>query len=130
MTTFTLELMSEINGIIDFYRLFRNEKCLFDEFFEEVNNHANTRMRKQLLKLLVLLDNVANGHHLPPNKFRELKGYEDGVKEYEVKTSDLRAYFFKDKRGRLVLSAGWKKNQKADIRQFRKIKKEYLKNQN
>jgi putative component of toxin-antitoxin plasmid stabilization module len=51
------------------------------------------------------------------------------VKEYEIKTRNLRVYMIhEEKSGRIIVTGGKKTSQKKDIRHFRNLKASYLKN--
>jgi len=66
---------------------------------------------------------------LPKNKFRELKGSKDNIKEYEIKTRNLRVYLFHEEHtGRIIVCGGKKTSQEKDIKHFRNIKKQYFQN--
>ena len=62
-------------------------------------------------------------------KFRDITPKNASNKEYEIKTHHLRVYLFHDKNiGRVIVCGGKKGTQKADIKHFRNIKKEYFNN--
>ena len=48
------------------------------------------------------------------------------IKEYEFKSKHLRVYAIKQLNGKIVVSGGFKKNQKADFKRFRTLKEQYL----
>lgn len=64
---------------------------------------------------------------LPEKKFKDITPYNEKVKEYEIKTNNLRVYLIKDVKGKLIIIGGKKTTQKKDIKKFRNLKKEYLK---
>jgi len=66
-------------------------------------------------------------HISSPSKWRELtRKKNDTHKDYEIKTSNLRAYYFKVDEGNAVVLIGFKKNQKKDIAKLRRIKDAYF----
>jgi len=53
---------------------------------------------------------------LPKNKFRELKGSKDNIKEYEIKTRNLRVYLFHEEHtGRIIVCGGKKHHRKKTL---------------
>ena len=65
------------------------------------------------------------------SKFKELDERPKGDlhKDYEIKTKNLRLYFFKDEGlGQIIVLGGMKGSQKKDINRMREIKYEYFKN--
>jgi hypothetical protein len=59
-------------------------------------------------------------------KFKDITPHKETIKEYEIKTNDLRVYYMKDSSGNLVIIGGKKNSQPEDIKRFRAIKKAYL----
>ncbi|MBX2979060.1 MAG: hypothetical protein KF905_07185 [Flavobacteriales bacterium] len=66
-------------------------------------------------------------HISSPSKWKELtRKKNDTHKDYEIKTSNLRAYYFKIDDGNAVVLIGFKKDQKKDIAKLRRIKDAYF----
>jgi putative component of toxin-antitoxin plasmid stabilization module len=125
MHTFALLKIHEINGKISFYKLSINGKCEFDQFEREISKDGN--LKRELINVQTLLQEVADGNLLPENKFRDLTPKGEPVKEYEIKTKHLRVYFFyESEEERIIVCGGKKTSQKKDIARFQRVKKDYL----
>ena len=126
MYIFALKEIIEIKGKLKFFKLVIDGKCEYDAFEKEIKTEGN--YLSELLTIETRLHEISELKSLPENKFRELKRKNDGIKEYEIKTRHLRVYLFHEKNtGRILVSGGKKATQKADIRHFRNIKREYFK---
>lgn len=126
MPNFALIIINGIVGNNNFYKLSINDRCKFDEFITEINQDGN--LKKELLKIQTLMQDIVDGKTLPEKKFRELKASKnDTIKDFEIKTQHLRVYFFKDENNRIVVLGGKKTTQKLDINRLREIKKAYIK---
>ncbi|MCK6649584.1 MAG: hypothetical protein L6Q66_08010 [Bacteroidia bacterium] len=131
MSKFALELIEEITGKQKFYKLLSDGTCEFDAFWKKYEKDSN--LRSQLAKIQTRLMALANLQYeaLDRTKFRELgnrKG-SDPYKDYEIKTKNLRLYFFKDDgTGQVIVIGGTKDSQDEDIKRMRIIKMEYFKN--
>jgi putative component of toxin-antitoxin plasmid stabilization module len=73
------------------------------------------------------MNQVSNLQRLPEQKFRDITPRKEVVKEFEIKTPDLRIYLIKEE-GHIIVFAGKKSSQREDLRQFRSIKRRYLEN--
>lgn len=125
MRIFTTQKIPEITGKIQFYKLLINKKCEFDEFWSEIEKSGN--LNKELLKIQILMQEVSENKMLPNTKFRNLTPQKETIKEYEIKTKNLRVYLFHEEyTGRIIVCGGKKTTQKKDIKHFRKIKKQYF----
>ena len=117
-----------IDEKIPFYKLFINKRCDFDKFYSEI---YNSNLKPQLIQIITRLKTISEGnqHTLPKQKFHQLKrDKSDKFIDYEIKTKNLRLYFFKDNDSRIIVLGGKKKEQVKDLDRMRKIKKEYFKN--
>ena len=129
MHRFALKKVEGIRGRIDFYFLVIDGKCEADDF---LNKLIHTGRNKDVGKLYSIIEGIASGMRLPPNRHKELQGRakNDNVKDYEIKNGDLRLYYFEISTGKIVV-IGANKNkitaQRKDIKRFREIKLEYLK---
>lgn len=124
MHKFALIELTEIKGKQKFYKLMKNGRCEFDEFEEKFGVIYQSEMRT----VIALMQRVANLLTLPPKKFKDITPKKDKVKEYEIKTHNLRVYLIHDiSSGKLIISGGTKNTQENDINHFRELKKQYLK---
>ncbi len=78
------------------------------------------------VRILAIMNKLAKGESLPYTQFHEITPKGELVKEYEFKAGDLRVYAIKSPNGKIVVLGGYKNQQKADIRKFQSIKKQYL----
>ncbi len=128
MPKFTLSELYAIRGRQKFYQLVLEGERLFDAFWQEIEREGNLVL--ELRRILAIMDQVAQMRQpLPKTVFRELQGRKksDNVKEYEVKTSNLRVYLFHEEgTGKIVVCGGKKNTQDADIKRFRNLKKQYF----
>jgi len=102
-----------------------NDACLYDEFEKEIECEGN--LKTELLTIATRLHEMADLKTMPPNKFKDITPPKETNKEYEIKTANLRVYLFHEKNtGRIIVCGGKKGTQQADIKHFRRIKKEYF----
>lgn len=126
MYTFALKEIKEIDGKLKIFKLFIDGECSYDEFEMEIKNEGN--LKSELITIGTRLHEIADCKSLPEKKFRDITPKNGDNKEYEIKTHHLRVYLFHEKNtGRIIVCGGKKGTQDADIRRFRKIKKEYFK---
>lgn len=119
--------IEEIEGKNVIYKLEENGTCYFDEFCEQIKGEGN--IAKELDRVQSILDDVANLLSLPQKKFKDITPDKEKIKEYEVKTRNLRIYLIKfPENGKCILIGGKKNSQKKDINYFRSIKKRVLEN--
>ncbi|MEI9919004.1 MAG: hypothetical protein WDO14_09420 [Bacteroidota bacterium] len=115
--------MKEIVGTISFSKLVIDDYCPFDEFINEIEHQGN--LRKNLLSVFAIMDQIANLKFLPQSKFKDITPKKEAIKEFEIKKGDLRVYLIKEEEHILIL--GGKKNSQAkDIHKFRSLKQRYL----
>jgi putative component of toxin-antitoxin plasmid stabilization module len=127
MNKFALRSLSAIKGKIPFSMLEIDGNCQFEEFYAQIEHDGN--LKKQLATVMSRLDQVANLQRLPQQKFRDITPKKDTVKEFEIKTSDLRIYLIKED-GHIIILGGKKSTQADDIKKFRSIKQRYLQSKN
>jgi len=108
---------------IKVYDLYVNGKCLFEEFFEEINEEGN--LTKDLFGAINILEKAADLLMLPQTKFKVLKQSEVSCKVYEAKKNKVRIYCFEDEVGRIIVTGGKKNSQKHDIKSVLNLIKEY-----
>lgn len=97
--------------------------CPFMEFCAQIERDGN--LKKQLATALSRMDQLANMQLLPVQKFRDVTPRKERVKEFEIKTPDLRIYLIKEE-GHIIILGGKKNTQSEDIRKFRSIKQQYI----
>jgi putative component of toxin-antitoxin plasmid stabilization module len=125
MPNFELEKIDEIKGKIDFYYLKIDGKIQYKEFSDEIEKDGT--YINELDTIQARFQDVAELRRLPNTKFRPITPKNDPVKEYEIKTSNLRVYFIHiEKKGHAIILLGKKTNQIKDIKLFRRIKSQYL----
>jgi putative component of toxin-antitoxin plasmid stabilization module len=125
MVRFELKEIEEVNGKIKFFKLIVDGNCEFDDFCKEIEKDGN--LKRQLIQVQARMEDVADMKRLPKNKFRDITPKKESIKEYEIKTKNLRIYLFHEEfTGKIIVLAGKKSTQKKDIRRFRKIKKRYF----
>ena len=115
--------MTEVKGRIRFSKLIVDGVCPYDKFCEQIRHEGN--LTKQLNSAISIMDQVANLKRLPKVKFNDITPKNDRIKEFEIKKGDLRIYLIKEA-GHIVIIAGKKGNQKADINRFQSLKAQYL----
>ncbi len=123
MNRFALTKISQVKGQIQFCKLIIDGVCQFDEFCLEIEKDGN--LSKQLSTIFSRMDQVAGMKLLPKEKFRDITPKKRNVKEFEIKTKDLRVYLIKEE-GHIVILGGKKSTQSEDIKHFRSIKDRYL----
>lgn len=126
MYNFALKEISELQGKLKIFKLLVNGSCEYDDFESEIQQEGN--LTSELRTIEVRLFEIADLKSLPQSKFKDITPKNDSSKEYEIKTHNLRVYLFHDEyTGHLIVCGGKKGTQKADIKRFREIKKQYLK---
>jgi len=125
MTIFALRKIPEVSRKISVYKIIINGRCPYDEFEMVISREAT--YGKELLTIQARLTEMAEGKLLPEQKFKNITPAGDLVKEYEIKTRNLRVYLFHEKNtGRIIVSGGKKVKQKSMIKYFRNIKRQYI----
>lgn len=125
MPNFALKHIEQIKGIMNFYHLEVDGHIQFLEMEKELEEDGG--YESELRKIPVLMQQVAEGRTLAQTRFKDITPKKESVKEYEIKTTNLRCYLFHDKpHGRVVVFLGRKTSQKKDIKRFRNIKAQYF----
>ncbi len=124
MSKFVLKPFNNVTGTIKFFKLIEDKYCYYDDFCRKIQQDSN--LEQQLLTIVSRMNDVANLRSLPKQKYRDVTPTKETVKEYEIKTADLRLYLIKDETGNLVLLGGKKSTQDEDFKAFRLLKKRYL----
>lgn len=121
MSIFAVEKLETVreNGMIRFFKLLKDGKCMFDDFQNEIS--SNDRNYKDLLNIFSVMDYMAETTAiLPKTKFNSIK-YGSTIIGYEFKKNDLRVYCMKPEENTVVVFGGYKKNQKEDIKKLKRI---------
>ncbi|RKR84838.1 hypothetical protein BDD43_5091 [Mucilaginibacter gracilis] len=124
MSKFALKEYNNVTGKIKFFKLIEDTVCYWDDFCREIQKEAN--FEDQLITIISRMNDVANLRRLPKEKFRDITPDKEVIKEYEIKTKDLRVYLIKDDVGNIVLIGGKKSSQVSDIKSFRALKRSYF----
>lgn len=121
MTNFALIEIDQIRGKLKIFKLKVNDSCEYDDFEAEIKREGN--FISELNTIETRLHDIADCKSLPENKFKDITPKNDSNKEYEIKTHHLRVYIFHEKNtGRIIVCAGKKGTQIADIKHFRRLK--------
>lgn len=108
------------NPRYNFYRLFIDGECLFDEFYEEVQ-HIKEDM-KSMVAIINLMDHFSEHLQLPDSKFRHIESmHRSDVFEFKKKT--IRVYIVLQKPNVYIVMGGYKKDQDNDIRRLKRCLK-------
>ncbi|HEY5326833.1 MAG TPA: hypothetical protein VIJ27_07520 [Mucilaginibacter sp.] len=127
MSKFVLEILNDVNGNVDFFKILEErvgldrKRCYWNEFCKEIEDETNWAC--ELDEMKAVMDDVANGEIVPKWKWRKYKGIDD---TYEAKTDNLRAYILKDENGYIIIYAGKKSDQDKGINRYKSITKRYL----
>lgn len=128
MTIFDLLKIDWIDAKLDFYYLIKDGKNQFKDFEQKLIEEGG--YNNELVTIQARMQEMGDLKLLPKTKCRNITPRKDSVKEYEIKTRNLRVYLFHlEKKGRIVVTMAKKKpkSQKKEIAGFRKIKREFLK---
>ncbi len=123
MATFDVKRIPEFETIQHVSKLFRDGKCLLDEFITNIESDKN--FAPELGDLFAIIEDIADCKIHPKYKKLHLS---DKLKftGYEAKSKHLRLYLFHEKGTGQILAFGGKKgDQDEDIKRFEKLIKEY-----
>lgn len=126
MRNFSLHLSKYVipDTKVPVYDLYVNGKCMFDEFYEEIQKTGN--LKGELAGAMNHLVSSANLLRLPSTKINTLKHKKLPCKLYEAKKNNIRIYFFhEEKTGKIIITGGLKNSQKADINKVVNLLIEY-----
>ncbi|MBW3128871.1 hypothetical protein [Hymenobacter profundi] len=131
---FEVERLTQIQGKVTFYKLLKDDVCFFDEFQQQIKDDGNHV--SELISAFSLMDQVAKLRHLPGTKYHPLgesftytsNGKACRARNHEIKTKNLRVYLchLDDPAGKVVVMAGHKNTQAADIAAFENLVLQYL----
>lgn len=125
MSTFEVKPIIEFRTRQRVNKLFRNGRCLVDEFIAEVRLDKN--LAPELGELFATMEDVANGQLVPKNRYRKL--HLSGKLRYpafEAKSKHLRLYLIYEKEtGQIHILGGKKTDQSKDLKKVESIIREY-----
>lgn len=122
MAKYTLKAMDAVLGKQSFDMLVRDDTCLFEEF----ENSVEAQYKGEIASLYAIMNDVANLKSLPKTKFHPYNKGNAKVREFELKTKNLRAYAIEKPGGKIVVIGGTKANQQKDQATFWKYKQQYI----
>lgn len=129
MTTFAKEKyehgVPDTEVIHEVFELIKNDKSLFKEFIDNIPKSLESEKRQLITNLLRVVRGTEN--MLPPKKYKQLKRpKKDKYVDYELKTNNLRLYFFREDNNRILVLGGFKKDESKNLSKFRLIKNNYF----
>ena len=106
-----------------YYKLFVDNKCLFDEFVEEISD--NIRSMKELNTIYAYME-LLGAQLLPKEKFNSIK---DSKRSdlFEFKTKHLRVYVIVQKPYIYIIAGGNKTTQDKDVARMKARIKDFRK---
>lgn len=117
-------LLMKVHELIDYFKLVKNGKSLFDDFIS-VNPKKVNNKKKIIEELDAYLTLLIEGEDIPPNKLHKI-----GSNEFEIRVNRTRLYFFFDHPNRNIIVLGHYNKKKDDqqeyIDKFRKLKNQYF----
>ncbi len=124
MSNYTLTEFKTVEKKVNIYKMMVDYICPFDDFEEDViNNHAN--MKNSFKKILYVIDLISRGLKPNPANFKLFNDYVN-YKMFEIKHEKLRVYGIIEKsKNHIIISGGYKTNQKNDVLNAKKIIKDY-----
>ena len=124
MSDYSLIEFKTVENKVKFFKLMVDFYCPFDDFeVDVINNHAN--MKNSFKKILYVIDLISRGLKPNPANFKLFNDYEN-YKMFEIKHEKLRVYGIIDKsKKHIIISGGYKTNQKNDVLNAKKIIKDY-----
>lgn len=121
MSTFGVKLVLEELGIrTPLYALTRGENCDYEEFTYEIKSEGT--YVKELKSIYSVLEFLGSGRTPPSGKCRKLQGYDGQIQPWEIKTKNLRLYYYYDN-GVIIICGGKKTNQHIAIKHLKQIVK-------
>jgi len=134
MRKFELVLLDGLppNLQVVFYKLYVDQKCLFDDFWIDTSKGGN--LSSDMEKVQTIITHVAEGRKVPTKWFDELKYQnrpsDDPYKDFEIRAGRLRVFLFEDiEEGVIIVTGQVKKSEKEakkEIAKMRKLKQEYF----
>ena len=124
MRTFALKRLEVATGRIKFYQLVIDDIEITKHFKDQLSD--NQIYDTQYKRIFAIISLLSNEERVSGDLNHSLSDSAAGGPEYEIRTKDLRAYYFKHTDGKVITHFGFKKNQKQDLNTFRNLKKEFL----
>ncbi len=126
MSKFDVEKL-DVDGVTPFYKLIKNDKCLFDDYMDGLKKSGNRK--SEIGSIFSIINNVSrykvNECETPKKLFASLKGYYKVI-DFEIRKNGIRVYVSLYLDGYLLFFGGEKQDQNRDIASMRAIKKEFL----
>ena len=116
-----------------FHKLVKDDRCQFDDFLAQLYREGN--YAAEVAQLINLMDQIAKCRPLRGNKYHPLgpaydhraNGKAYRVRHHEIKTNNLRLYYFHlHPTGDIVVLLGKKSTQAEDIAGFEGLVAQYL----
>lgn len=133
LPAFSVQPIEQVGGKRLFYKLFKQGNCQFDNFIvqlaaEGAYTHDLDTLFNTLDQLAKLRPLRGNKHHpLGESYTHQAHGVAIRVREWEIKTKQLRLYYIHlPPTDDVVIFFGKKNTQAADISQFQGLVKQYL----
>jgi hypothetical protein len=123
MSKFALKQKNDVNGKVPVFKIIEDKHCYWDEFCKSIQKEGT--WEPQLYALVSQMNDLANLKPLG-KKYKDVTPDKELIKEFELKTNDLRAYGIKDEKGNIIILGGKKSTQHEDYKTFRSVKKRYL----
>lgn len=121
-----LDLVNNKEGC-QFYRLFLNGRCPFDEFVTTIEDRSNAQDKKKFYALMSSMNKYSPKKTLPATSFRHIKGVcRQDV--YEFKKDALRVYVIMQEPNVFVVLGGFKTKQTKDINRLNNYLREIPQN--
>ena len=122
-------VLQQLDTGLSRYKLFKlktNSRCEYDEFRNDIEQAGTFDDELDVVDSVLL--RLSKGEDIPPGRFKELpRNRKDNIKDFEVKTNNLRVYLFQGPDGRIIVLGAIKtpKGQQQDIERMRAIKKSF-----
>lgn len=126
MSRFALEPLDTGPSRYKLFKLKNNTRCEYDDFRNDVEKSGTYDHELDIVDTVLL--RVSNGEDVPPGRFKPLPlDGKDKIKDYEVRTKNLRVYLFQGPDGRIIVLGAIKtpKGQQQDIDRMRQIKNRF-----
>jgi len=114
-------VLEEIGYRTPIYALTKSDYCEYEDFINKTK--AEVKYNGELKSIYGHLETIGSGKFPPANKCRKLEGFPGNFQPWEIRTKNLRLFFFYD-HGLIIICGGKKANQKKDINYLKKLEKD------
>lgn len=124
MTEYKTEVLDIVNNpSYTYYKLYVNDRCYFEDFYNEVME--DVKGSNDMASIVSLMENLG-AQLLPAAKFNHIH---DAKRSdlFEFKKNKLRVYVIKQEPVIYVVMGGYKNEQKSDIAKLKKRVKDFPK---